>query len=261
MQWIDSHCHLGFRGMKEEEEDILTRARAAGVSPLVNVESASTLASNEEAVAVADRHSDVFTVIGTHPHDAKDFSDELLASIRALSVHPKVVAYGEAGLDYHYDNSPREVQQLVFRKWIRAGKEDELPLVIHTRDAEADTLAILREEGVEPGQAVIHCFTGSLPFAEACVDMGLYISIPGIVTFKNADEVRQVAQWVPKELLLIETDSPFLTPVPHRGKRNEPAFVPHTAEFVAKLRSTTLDELSRTTRENTYRFFRKMEVL
>lgn len=256
---IDSHCHLGFRGMREEEDAILNRAREAGVSPLINVESSSTLESNQEAVAITQRHSDVYTVIGTHPHDAKDMTPELMASLRALSENPKVVAFGEAGLDYHYDNSPREVQQDVFRQWVHAGREEKLPLVIHTREAERDTLEILKNEGLGEEGAVIHCFTGSLGFAKSCLDLGCYISIPGIVTFKNAGDVPEVAKFVPKDRLLIETDSPFLTPVPHRGKRNEPSFVTHTAAFVADLRGVSLEELARDTVANTKRFFSRME--
>ena len=259
LQWIDSHCHLGFKGMIDEEEEILARARAAGVSPLVNVESASSLESNEEAVALTERHDDVFTVVGSHPHDAVEMTPETFQAIRNLGKHPKVVAFGEAGLDYHYDRSPRDIQQQVFRDWIQAAKEEALPLVIHTREAEDDTLNILRDGEVGEGDAVIHCFTGSLGFAEACLDLGCYISIPGIVTFKNAGEVREVAKLVPSDRLLIETDSPFLTPVPFRGKRNEPSFVTHTAAFVAELRGIELGILAEQTVRNTKRFFRKME--
>ena len=171
-----------------------------------------------------------------------------------------MVAFGEAGLDYHYDRSPRDIQQQVFRDWIQAAREESLPLVIHTREAEEDTLHILREGGIGDGDAVIHCFTGSLGFAEACLELGCYISIPGIVTFKNAGEVREVARMVPADRLLIETDSPFLTPVPFRGKRNEPSFVTHTAAYVAELRGVELATLAEQTVSNTKRFFRKMEL-
>lgn len=259
LQWIDSHCHLGFKGMVEEEDEIIARARAAGVSPLINVESASSLESNHAAVALTERHSDIYTVVGSHPHDAVAMTPETFSAIKNLGSHPKVVAFGEAGLDYHYDRSPRDVQQGVFRDWIRAAKEEDLPLVIHTREAEEDTLTILEEEGVGEGDAVIHCFTGSLEFAHACIQLGCYISIPGIVTFKNAGDVREVAKAVPDNRLLVETDSPFLTPVPFRGRRNEPSYVTHTAAFVAELRGVPLEELAGQTVENTKRFFRKME--
>ena len=259
IQLIDSHCHLGFRGMAEEESEIIQRARDAGVTPLVNVESDSTLESNLEAVALTERHKDVYTVVGSHPHDAESMTLEVFEGIRALGSHPKVVAFGEAGLDYHYDRSPRDVQRNLFRKWLEAAREEDLPVVIHTREAEADTLEILKDVGLETGGAVIHCFTGSLDFAKACVELGCYISIPGIVTFKNAEEVRSVAKFVPDDRLLVETDSPFLTPVPHRGKRNEPAFVMHTAEYVASLRGVSLELLAAQTVANTRRFFRKME--
>ena len=259
IQLIDSHCHLGFRGMVEEEAEIIERAREAGVSPLVNVESDSTLESNVEAVALTDRHPDVYTVVGSHPHDAEQMTDEVFDAIRQLGKHPKVVAFGEAGLDYHYDRSPREVQRSLFRKWLNAAREEDLPVVIHTRDAESDTLDILREVGVEPGDIVIHCFTGTVDFAKECLALGCYISIPGIVTFKKAEEVREVARIVPDDRILVETDSPFLTPVPHRGKRNEPAFVTHTASYVAELRGVSLELLASQTVANTRRFFRKME--
>ena len=259
IQLIDSHCHLGFKGMSEEEAEIIQRARDAGVTPLVNVESDSTLESNLEAVALTERHDDVYTVVGSHPHDAQEMTDDVFEGIRALGRHPKVVAFGEAGLDYHYDRSPRDVQRDLFRKWLVAAREEGLPVVIHTRDAEQDTLDILRAEGVGLTGVVIHCFTGSLEFAKACIELGCYISIPGIVTFKNAEEVREVAKFVPDSKILVETDSPFLTPVPYRGKRNEPAFVTHTAEFVASLRGVSLDTLAAQTVRNTRRFFHKME--
>ncbi len=253
---IDSHCHLDFRGLRDEQTAVIERAKEAGVALFINVESASTLESNQASVDLARREPLVFTVVGTHPHDSKDVTPELMASLRGFHTDVNVVAYGEAGLDYHYDNSPRDVQRDVFRQWIRAGHEDDMPLVIHTRDAEEDTLRLLREEGLGPAGAVIHCFTGSLGFAEACLELGCHISIPGIVTFKNPGDVPEVAKRVPSDRLLIETDSPFLTPVPHRGKRNEPAFVRYTAEKVAELRGVSLEELARTTVANTRKFFR-----
>ena len=259
-EFIDSHCHLDYRGADEgEPAAMIERAREAGVVQLITVESASTLEGNQSTLALAQAYPFVYAVVGVHPHDAKDLTPELVEGIRAMSADSKVVAIGEAGLDYHYDNSPREEQRDAFRTWIRVAREVDLPLVIHTRDAEADTLSILKEEEIGSAGAVIHCFTGTLDFAHACLELGLYISIPGIVTFKNAGEVPDVAREVPLDRLLVETDSPFLAPVPKRGRRNEPAYVVHTAERVAQLRGLDVSELAAATVDNTRRLFRLPE--
>jgi TatD DNase family protein len=260
-KWIDSHCHLDCREATPEEQDaVIARAHAAGVVQMITVESVSTKEGNLSALSVAQRHRHIYAALGVHPHDSKIMSPDLVEEIRQLSADPKVVAIGEAGLDYHYDNSPRDEQRDAFRTWIRVAREEDLPLVIHTRDAEEDTLAILREEEIGSAGAVIHCFTGSLSFAQACQDLGFYISIPGVVTFKNAGDVPEVARTVDIDRLLVETDSPFLAPAPHRGKTNEPALVVETAHHVASLRGVSPAVLAEATTRNARRLFRLPEI-
>lgn len=259
VQVIDSHCHLDYRGHDDEREAAIVRAREAGVVQMVNVESKSSLAACEKTVAIARQHDDIFAVVGYHPHDARLVDDAAIDGLRALAGDPRVVAIGETGLDYHYDHSPRDEQGDGFRRFLRLARELDLPVVIHTREAEEDTLAILREEPLGPAGGVIHCFTGTLGMAEACVDLGFHVSISGIVTFKNAGDIPEVARRVPLERLLVETDSPFLAPIPHRGRKNEPAYVVHVAAKVAELRGMELGELARATVANTRRLFRLPE--
>lgn len=253
---IDSHCHLDYRGHDDERVAAVARAHEAGVVQLINVESRSSLAANEKTVAIAREHDGVFAVIGVHPHDARLIDDALVDGLRSLAADPRVVGIGETGLDYHYDHSPRDVQRDGFRRFLRMARELDLPVVIHTREAEEDTLAILREEPLGPAGGVIHCFTGTLPMAEACVELGFHVSISGIVTFKNAGDIPEVARRVPLERLLVETDSPFLAPIPHRGRKNEPAYVVHVAACVAELRGMTIEDLASATVANTRRLFR-----
>lgn len=253
---IDSHCHLNYKGLIETQADVLARARTRGVQGFLNI---STRRSEWDAVvATAHREPDVWASIGIHPHEADGHADLGAEALRAASADPKVIAIGETGLDYYYDHSDRQVQQGLFRVHIGVARETGLPIVIHTRDAEDDTLRILTEEmakGAFP--ALIHCFTASAEFGRAVLDLGLTISISGIVTFRNAKDLQAFAAEVPDDRLLVETDAPFLAPVPHRGKVCEPAFVSDTCAFVAQLRGTSPDKVAEQTGANFFRLFAK----
>ena len=253
---VDSHCHLEYEGLVENQQDVLDRARAAGVGAFLNI--STRLSEWDRVVGTARREKDVWASVGIHPHEADAHEDLGAEKLRAATDDARVIAIGETGLDYYYDKSDRRVQQDLFRMHIGVARDVQLPVIIHTRDAEEDTARILREE-MEKGAfpALIHCFTASSDFADIVLDLGLYISISGIVTFKNAKELQEVAARVPADRLLVETDSPFLAPVPHRGKTCEPAFVRNTAEFVADLRGIAPDELAATTTANFYRLFAK----
>lgn len=256
MTFVDSHCHLNYKGLIEEQQAVLERARARGVSTMLNI--ATREREWDDIIATAEREADVFATVGIHPHEADAHPDVDTAKLVARAIHPKVVGIGESGLDYYYDHSDRDRQRASFRAHIRAARETGLPIIVHTRDAEADTAAILREEmeeGAYPG--VIHCFTASSEFADIALDLGLYISISGIVTFKNAKDLQATAARLPLERLLIETDAPFLAPVPHRGKTGEPAFVADTAAFLASLRGESIDELAAATSHNFFTLFAK----
>lgn len=253
MTLIDSHCHLNYPGLVEDEAGVLARARARGVRGFLNI---STRRSEwRDVVAAAERHRDVWAAIGIHPHEADAHPDLGTDAIVEATAHPKVVAIGECGLDYHYDKSDRAAQRDRFRAHIAAARETGLPLVIHTRDAEADTAAILREESGVGG--VLHCFTGTRWLAEQGLDLGYYVSLSGIVTFKNAKDLQEVARIVPDDRLLVETDAPFLAPVPNRGKTCEPAFVADTAAFLADLRGVAPEALAEQTTANFYRLFNR----
>jgi len=253
---IDSHCHLNYKGLIEEQGAVIERAHAAGVKGMLNI---STREREWDAIiATAEANPDIWASVGIHPHEADEHPDIDTARLVEVAQHRKVIAIGETGLDYYYDHSDRERQQASFRAHIAASRETDLPLIVHTRDAEEDTLSILREE-MEQGAypALIHCFTASGAFADAVLELGLYISISGIVTFKNAKELQETAARLPSERVLIETDSPFLAPVPHRGKTCEPAFVSNTAQFLAELRGEPLEELISTTTANFFKLFNK----
>lgn len=254
--FVDSHCHLNYKGLVEDQQGVLARARAAGVSQMLNI---STRASEWDAViAVAERESDVMASVGIHPHEADVHPDVETATLVEKAAHPRVIGIGESGLDYYYDHSDRGRQRESFRNHIAAARETQLPLIVHTRDAEEDTYEILGEEmGKGAYPALIHCFTASQDFAEKVLALGLYISISGIVTFKNAKALQEAAKAVPLGRLLIETDSPFLAPVPHRGRPCEPAFVADTARFLAALREEPLETLAEATSANFYRLFSK----
>ena len=253
---IDSHCHLEYEGLVEDQGGVLDRARSAGVQGFLNI---STRRSEwDRVVATAERHADVWASVGIHPHEADRHADLGEAALLEATKHPKVVGIGETGLDYYYDKSDREVQQALFRTHISVARETGLPLIIHTRDAEEDTFRILDEEMGKGGfPALIHCFTASADFGRKVLDLGLSISISGIVTFKNAQDLQAVVATIPADRILVETDSPFLAPVPHRGKRCEPAYTADTARFVADLRGTSTDELGAATTRNFFNLFKK----
>ncbi len=253
---IDSHCHLNYQGLAERQGEVLANARAAGVTGFLNI---STRESEwREVVATAERESDVWATVGIHPHEADRHADLGRQVLREATDHPRVIGIGESGLDYYYDKSDRAVQRDLFRMHIDVARETGLPLVIHTRDADNDTAAILADEmGKGAFPALIHCFTASAAFGRTVLDLGLTISLSGIVTFKNAKELQDFARQIPADRLLVETDSPFLAPVPHRGKTCEPAFVRHTAEFVALLRGDSLEDLATTTSHNFFNLFTK----
>lgn len=254
--FVDSHCHLNYRGLIEDQPAVLDRARAAGVSAMLNI---STRSSEWDAVlATATGNDDVMASIGIHPHEADLHPDVETETLVARAAHPKVIGIGETGLDYYYDKSDRDRQRQSFRSHIAAARETGLPLIVHTRDAEDDTWQILTEEMGKGGYpALIHCFTASRDFATKVLDLGLTISISGIVTFKNARDLQDVAKDIPADRLLIETDSPFLAPVPHRGRPCEPAYVADTARFLAGLRGESVERLAETTTGNFYRLFTK----
>lgn len=254
--FTDSHCHLNYKGLVEEQQAVLGRARAAGVETMLNI---STRQSEwDEVIGLAEREPDVWASVGIHPHEADAHPDVQTATLIERAAHPRVIAIGESGLDFYYDHSDRDRQRDSFRAHIAAARETGLPIIVHTRDAEADTLAILAEEmGKGPFGGVIHCFTASQDFADRALELGLFISISGIVTFKNARDLQDSARKIPGERLLIETDAPFLAPVPHRGRPCEPAFVADTARFLAALRGEPVEALAERTSANFRRLFGK----
>jgi TatD DNase family protein len=253
---IDSHCHLNYPGLVEREEEVLTSARARGVSGFLNISTRQR--EWAEVVAATERHPDVWASIGVHPHEADAHPDLGTAALVEAAAHPRVVAIGECGLDYYYDESDRDSQKARFRAQIEAARQADLPLIIHTRDAEEDTAAILSEEAEKGGvRGVLHCFTGTQWLAARGLEIGFYVSLSGIVTFKNARDLQEVAKTIPEDRLLVETDSPFLAPVPNRGKPCEPAFVADTAAFVAALRQTAPEQLAASTTANFFRLFNK----
>jgi TatD DNase family protein len=254
--FTDSHCHLNYKGLVEDQVGVLERARAAGVGAMLNI---STRQSEwDDVLAVAEREADVWASVGIHPHEADAHPDMQVELLVQRAGHPRVIGIGESGLDFYYDHSDRDAQRAGFRAHIAAARETGLPIIVHTRDAEADTHEILAEEmgkGVFSG--VIHCFTASADFAASALELGLYISISGIVTFKNARDLQAVAREIPADRLLIETDSPFLAPVPHRGRPCEPAFVADTARYLAGLRQIPVEELAERTSSNFRTLFSK----
>ncbi|QNP46681.1 TatD family hydrolase [Sphingomonas sediminicola] len=254
MRLIDSHCHLNYAGLAERQDEVLANARANGVTGFLNI---STRQSEwGDVLGAAERNSDVWATVGVHPHEADAHPDLGASALVEAASHPRVIGIGECGLDYFYDNSERDAQKERFEAHIDASRQSGLPLVVHTRDAEEDTAEILaravREGGVS---GVLHCFTGTADLARKALDLGFYISLSGIVTFKNAKELQETASWLPSDRMLVETDSPFLAPVPHRGQTCEPAFVADTARFVAELRSEPPEALAETTTANFFRLF------
>ncbi len=254
---IDSHCHLNYKGLIEEQADVLNRARDRGIGLMLNI--ATREREWDDVLGTAVREPDVWATVGIHPHEADEHPHIDTAKLVERAAHPRVVGIGETGLDYYYDHSDRERQQRSFRSHIAACRETGLPLIVHTREAEEDTLAIMRDEMEKgPYSGVIHCFTASGAFADAAMELGFYISISGIVTFKSARDLQETAARLPLERLLIETDSPFLAPVPHRGKPCEPAFVADTAAFLANLRGESVEQLAEATSANFRTLFSKV---
>ncbi len=254
--FVDSHCHLNYKGLVEQQVDVLARARESGVSAMLNISTREC--EWDDVIGLAEQESDVWASVGIHPHEADQHVGMDCAKLVEKSAHRRVVAIGETGLDYYYDKSDRAQQCTGFREHIKASRETGLPIIIHTRDAEADTAAILTEEMREGAfTGVIHCFTASAEFARIALDLGMYISLSGIVTFKNAQDLQDVAKWLPEDRLLVETDAPFLAPIPHRGRTGEPAFVADTARFVAQLRGVAPDLLAQQTSDNFYNLFSK----
>jgi TatD DNase family protein len=255
--YIDSHAHIEGKEFDADREAVIQRALDTGIETIVCVGNGEVAAdSHAAAFRIAEQYPFIYTTVGVHPHEARLLDDNLYAQLMELSQHPKVIAWGEIGLDYHYDNSPRDVQREAFRRQLRMACERGLPVSIHTREAEADTLAILDEEWKDSGLGgVIHCFTGTRSFAEAAVDRGFYVSFSGVVTFKKAEELRETARALAVDRILIETDSPFLAPVPYRGKRNEPAYVVETARALSEIRGMSLVEIARQTADNFKRLF------
>jgi TatD DNase family protein len=254
---VDSHCHLDFPDFASELDAVVARARAAGVSRMVSI--STRVKKHAQVLAIAEKFPDVFCSVGTHPHHADEELDITIADLIERARHPKVVAFGEAGLDYHYDNSPRAAQEEGLRRHIAAARANGLPLVIHSRDCDADMARILKEEsGRGAFPAVLHCFTGGRELAFTAIELGHYVSFTGILTFKRSDELRAIAAALPGERILVETDAPYLAPLPYRGKRNEPAFVVETAKVLAAARGVSFEEIARQTTENFFRLFAKV---
>jgi len=254
---VDSHCHLNYEGLVEDQNAVIDRARAAGIGCMLSIN--TKLREFQQIVDVVDKHADIFGTVGIHPHEAESEPNVAVEALVSRAGHPKIVGIGETGLDYYYDNAPRDMQRENFRAHITAARELGLPVIVHTRDADDDCVSILSEEmskGTFSG--VIHCFTASQQLADACLEMGLYISISGIVTFKNARSLQKTAKSIPLDRLLIETDAPFLAPVPHRGKTCEPAFVRETGRFLAQLRDESFDVFCDATTSNFFRLFGKI---
>jgi TatD DNase family protein len=255
---IDSHCHLNYEGLVERQDEVLENARERGVQGFLNI---STRKSEwNDVISAAERNTDVWATVGVHPHEADAHLDLGAAALVEGANHPRVIAIGECGLDYYYDKSDRAAQRERFHAHIEAARQTGLPLVVHTREAEADTAGILdaavREGGVT---GVLHCFTGSAELARKGLDLGFYVSLSGIVTFKNAADLQATAKWLPADRMLVETDAPFLAPVPHRGQKCEPAFVADTANFVAELRGEDLEALGEATTANFFTLFSKAQ--
>jgi len=253
---VDSHCHLDFDVFDADREATIARARAAGVTTMLTI---CTHLSKFDAVrAVAEADPEIWCSVGVHPHEAAGEGIDAPEALVQRAAHPKVVGIGETGLDFYYDHSPREAQRVNFRAHIAAARATGLPLIVHAREADEETAQVLREEAGKGGlTGVMHCFSSGRALAEAALQIGFYISLSGIVTFKNAEELREIARDVPLDRLLVETDAPYLAPMPLRGKRNEPAFVAHTARFVAELKGVDEAELAHITTDNFYRLFRK----
>ncbi len=255
---IDSHTHLDDARYNVDRDAMIARAREAGVDTLVTI--GCDLATSQAAVELAERYPFVYATVGVHPHEVKRIGDGWYVELQRLARHPRVVAYGEIGLDYHYNYSPPQQQRARFREQIAVARDLHLPVVIHTREAQEDTITILKEEKAADVGGVFHCFTGDAWLAKDALDLGFFLSFSGVITFQNATMLRDILRWVPMDRLLVETDCPYLTPVPHRGKRNEPAYVKLVAQTIAEVKSTeqslTLEDVGRITSENARRLFK-----
>ena len=252
---VDSHAHIQGSEFAADVAQVIRQAQAAGVERIIVVGGAGELSSNDAALAIATSYPGLFATVGMHPHDAKRVSDEDLKRLKELIRNPKVVAVGETGLDFYYDHSPREIQIELFCRFIHMARQAGLPIVVHNREAQREVAELIRNEGKRELRGVIHCFTGDYEAARAFLDLGFYLSFTGIITFKNADSLRDVVRKLPLDRILVETDSPYLAPVPHRGKRNEPAFVRFVAETVARVRGVALEEVAHATSLNAQRLF------
>jgi len=250
---VDSHCHLDDGQFDQDREQVMERARAAGVERMMAIGTGDGPPDLEVATRLADRYPFLYATAGVHPHEARKATPETFADLRKLARHPKVLAIGEIGLDYHYDFSPRDVQRAVFVEQLRLASEASKPVVIHTREAWTDTLAVLREHWT--GGGIMHCFTGDAVQAREALDLGFHLSFGGVLTFPKAENVREAARITPEDRLLVETDCPYLAPVPHRGKRNEPAFLADTVRRLAEVLGTTADAVAETTTRNFDRLF------
>jgi TatD DNase family protein len=254
---VDSHCHLDFPDFGQELDAVVARAESAGIGRIVTI--STRVRKHTDVLGIAERFPNVYCSVGTHPHNAKEETDITTAELVERTRHPKVVAIGEAGLDYHYDHSPRDAQELGFRRHIAAARETGLPLVIHARDADDDVARILREEsGKGAFPAVLHCFTAGRDLAFTGIELGLYVSFTGILTFKKSDDLRAIAAALPADRILVETDAPYLAPGKFRGKRCEPAYVVETAKVLAETRGVSAEEIARQTTENFFRLFSKV---
>lgn len=250
LRLIDSHAHIQGPEFAADLNGVIDRAHAVGVEKILVVGGTGELSSNDAAVAIANSFTGLFATVGMHPHDAKDVSEQDFERLEHLAADPKVVAVGETGLDFYYDHSPHDLQVKVFTRFIHMARALELPLIVHDRDAHRDIAELLKSEGGENLRGVIHCFTGDYPAAKVFLDLGFYLSFSGIVTFKNAEALREVVRELPLDRMLVETDSPYLAPVPHRGKRNEPAFVRLVAEAIAQVKGVGVDEVAEVTSLN-----------
>ena len=256
MRLIDSHCHLNYEGLVERQDEVLGNARQRGVQGFLNISTRQR--EWGDVIAVAERNRDVWASVGVHPHEADAHPDLGAQALAEATSHSRVIAIGECGLDYYYDKSDRQAQRERFEAHIEAARQTGLPLIVHTRDAEEDTAEILTRAVKEKDVAgVLHCFTGTAELARKALDLGFFISLSGIVTFKNARDLQETAKWLPADMMLVETDSPFLAPVPHRGQKCEPAFVADTASFVAELRGEAPEALGDATTANFFKLFNK----
>jgi TatD DNase family protein len=253
---VDSHCHLNYKGLVEDQAAVLARARMRGVTAMLNISTREC--EWDEVIGLAEKEPDVWASVGIHPHEADKHVEIDTAKLLFRTSSDRVIAIGETGLDYYYDKSDRDQQKLSFNSHIAASQQTGLPIIVHTRDAEEDTARLISDAMAQASfSGVIHCFTASANFAKVALDLGFYISLSGIVTFKNAHDLQDVAKWLPLDRLLVETDAPFLAPVPHRGKVGEPSFVADTAAFIANLRNEPVDKIQKVTSDNFYNLFSK----